>query len=248
MSTEKLVAAIVDGDAQQIQQSFNQVMADKALEYIDAARQVVAQNMFNVEEEVDYLDEARADSSEKEYRDWSAEDHERESRPGGMYASDRKWHLAQAKKKRKAKNAVKEEVDYLDEGKMRAAKSIPHNEIHVKDISGLGRGTALKVHAVGARWKKHIKPGAILDDDWYGDLESDGAKIKEINEEVDYLDESCAAHELHVQPVKTESGTKYKVLAVGKNFADGIKTGEHLSDTELDDASEIGAKIVRRKG
>lgn len=174
MSTEKLVAAIVDGDAQQIQQSFNQVMADKALEYIDAARQVVAQNMFNVEEEVDYLDEARADSSEKEYRDWSAEDHERESRPGGMYASDRKWHLAQAKKKRKAKNAVKEEVDYLDE--------------------------------------------------------------------------SCAAHELHVQPVKTDSGTKYKVLAVGKNFADGIKTGEHLSDTELDDASEIGAKIVRRKG
>ena len=117
MSTEKLVAAIVDGDAQQIQQSFNQVMADKALEYIDAARQVVAQNMFNVEEEVDYLDEARADSSEKEYRDWSAEDHERESRPGGMYASDRKWHLAQAKKKRKAKNAVKEEVDYLDEAK-----------------------------------------------------------------------------------------------------------------------------------
>ena len=118
MSTEKLVAAIVDGDAQQIQQSFNQVMADKTLEYIDAARQVVAQNMFN--------------------------------------------------------NVVEEEVDYLDE--------------------------------------------------------------------------SCAAHELHVQPVKTESGTKYKVLAVGKNFADGIKTGEHLSDTELDDASEIGAKIVRRKG
>lgn len=106
MSTEKLVAAIVDGDAQQIQQSFNQVMADKALEYIDAARQVVAQNMFNVEEEVDYLDEARADSSEKEYRDWSADDHVTESKPGKMYASDRDFHMEQAKKKRKGPHVI----------------------------------------------------------------------------------------------------------------------------------------------
>ena len=31
--------------------------------------------------------------------------------------------------------------------------------------------------------------------------------------------------------------------AVGKHLADGIKVGEHLSDSELDDATEMGAKI-----
>lgn len=36
---------------------------------------------------------------------------------------------------------------------------------------------------------------------------------------------------------------KYKVHAVGKHLADGIKVGEHLSDSELDDATEMGAKI-----
>lgn len=52
---------------------------------------------------------------------------------------------------------------------------------------------------------------------------------------------------LHVKPVKTASGTKYKVHAVGKNFSDGIKVGEHLSDTELDDFHEMGGKIKHIK-
>ena len=52
---------------------------------------------------------------------------------------------------------------------------------------------------------------------------------------------------LHVKPVKTASGTKYQVHAVGKNFAGGIKKGEHLSDTELDDFSEMGGKIKHIK-
>lgn len=45
---------------------------------------------------------------------------------------------------------------------------------------------------------------------------------------------------LHVSHV---GGGKYKVHAVGKNFSDGIKVGEHLSDTELDDFSEMGGKV-----
>jgi len=49
---------------------------------------------------------------------------------------------------------------------------------------------------------------------------------------------------LHVQHV---GGGKYKVHAVGKNFASGIKAGEHLSDTELDDFSEMGGKIKHVK-
>lgn len=52
---------------------------------------------------------------------------------------------------------------------------------------------------------------------------------------------------LHVKPVKTKEGTRYKVHAVGKNFADGIKVGEHLNDTELDDFSEMGGKIKHVK-
>lgn len=52
---------------------------------------------------------------------------------------------------------------------------------------------------------------------------------------------------LHVKPVKTASGTKYKVHAVGKTFSDGIKVGEHLSDTELDDFHEMGGKIKHIK-
>lgn len=52
---------------------------------------------------------------------------------------------------------------------------------------------------------------------------------------------------LHVKPVKTGTGTKYKVHAVGKNFSDGIKVGEHLSDTELDDFHEMGGKIKHIK-
>lgn len=36
---------------------------------------------------------------------------------------------------------------------------------------------------------------------------------------------------------------KYKVHAVGSELADGIKVGEHLTDSHLDDAAEMGAKI-----
>lgn len=52
---------------------------------------------------------------------------------------------------------------------------------------------------------------------------------------------------LHVKPVTVNGQTKYKVHAVGSNFSDGIKKGEHLSDTELDDFSEMGGKVKHIK-
>lgn len=52
---------------------------------------------------------------------------------------------------------------------------------------------------------------------------------------------------LHVQHVIVNGQPKYKVHAVGKDLADGIKHGEHLSDSELDDAHEMGAKIKHVK-
>ena len=52
---------------------------------------------------------------------------------------------------------------------------------------------------------------------------------------------------LHVKPVMVNGQPKYKVHAVGKDLADGIKHGEHLSDSELDDAHEMGAKVKHVK-
>ena len=52
---------------------------------------------------------------------------------------------------------------------------------------------------------------------------------------------------LHVKPVKVGGKTKYKVHAVGSELGGGIKVGEHLTDTHLDDATEMGAKIKHLK-
>jgi hypothetical protein len=52
---------------------------------------------------------------------------------------------------------------------------------------------------------------------------------------------------IHVSDVKKNGKPMYKVHKVGKNFADGIKVGEHLSDTELDDACEMGCKVKHIK-
>lgn len=43
--------------------------------------------------------------------------------------------------------------------------------------------------------------------------------------------------------IKSVGNGKYKVHAVGKNFSDGIQVGEHLTDTDLDDFTEMGGKI-----
>lgn len=67
-------------------------------------------------------------------------------------------------------------------------------------------------------------------------------KARKTNEEAD-----VHPNALHVQPVKVNGQQKYKVHAVGKNFASGIKKGEHLTDTELDDFAEMGGKIKHLK-
>ena len=59
-----------------------------------------------------------------------------------------------------------------------------------------------------------------------------------------FTEETVHPMALHVSHA---GGGKYKVHAVGSNHADGIKVGEHLSDTELDDFSEMGGKIKQVK-
>lgn len=67
---------------------------------------------------------------------------------------------------------------------------------------------------------------------------------EDIEEELELDEAKVGDNHIHVQQV----GNKYKVHAVGKNFADGIKAGEHLSDSELDDFQEMGGKIKHVKG
>lgn len=71
---------------------------------------------------------------------------------------------------------------------------------------------------------------------------------QEVEEEID-LDEATQPKAVHPDAihVKHVGGGKYKVHAVGKNFEHGIKSGEHLSDSELDDFSEMGGKIKHVK-
>jgi hypothetical protein len=63
---------------------------------------------------------------------------------------------------------------------------------------------------------------------------------KTTKEEVEQFDEAVKPNELHVSDA---GGGRYKVHAVGSNFADGIKVGEHLNDTHLDDFHEMGGKV-----
>jgi hypothetical protein len=137
-----------------------------------------------------YLDEQALDEAKKS--PWEVKKHEgddeysyalfKNGKPAmtGLGKREAKYHLERANAGHYDRK-LDEEVEQLDETKMRVPKKVPHNEIHVKDVVGDGRYTDLKVHAVGENWKEHVKVGDVLDDDWYGDLETSGAKIKEID-------------------------------------------------------------------
>lgn len=68
--------------------------------------------------------------------------------------------------------------------------------------------------------------------------------VESIEEATDGKPAKVGDNHIHV---KATGDGKYKVHAVGKNFADGIKAGEHLSDSELDDFHEMGGKIKHVK-
>ncbi len=81
-----------------------------------------------------------------------------------------------------------------------------------------------------------------------------GAKVPASEENVqmitfkDYIIEaSIHPHAIHITDGTGEHKGKYKVVAVGKSIEGRVNKGEHLTDTELDDASEMGAKIKHVK-
>jgi hypothetical protein len=71
---------------------------------------------------------------------------------------------------------------------------------------------------------------------------------EEVDDNID-LDEAMDGTKVHPNAIHVQhvGGGKYKVHAVGKNFDHGIKAGEHLSDSDLDDFSEMGGKIKHVK-
>jgi len=104
---------------------------------------------------------------------------------------------------------------------------------------------------------KHVVARSKLDQPSEDDAVFNATNIKTIDREKtrhgynpnkdESVYESVHSMALHVKPVKVNGKTKYKVHAVGSHLEDGIKVGEHLSDTQLDDASEMGAKIKHLK-
>ena len=76
-----------------------------------------------------------------------------------------------------------------------------------------------------------------------------GGKMFVRSEEFEIEEASVHPMALHVKPVpgQSKNGQEvYKVHAVGPKVT-GIKVGEHLNDTELDDATEAGHKIKMMK-
>jgi len=59
-----------------------------------------------------------------------------------------------------------------------------------------------------------------------------------------YYVEATGPNHLHVSDA---GNNKYKVHSVGSNFSNGIKVGEHLTDTHLDDFTDMGGKITHVK-
>lgn len=147
--------------------------------------------------------------------------------------------------KQKDEKEVKEEKDTPGQSHVCA--------VHVKH-SSLGEGKTL--------FSQHADPAADGSIAWYdvmfehgiekkvptADLEIVVAeshmnhKKKPMREEIDLTEAAKDPHPDAVHVSDAGNG-KYKVHAVGKNFADGIKVGEHLSDSELDDFSEMGGKV-----
>ena len=102
---------------------------------------------------------------------------------------------------------------------------------------------------------KHIVTKNKLDDrGTQDDKLFNATNIKTVNRETEHgynpgndekVYEEMSSKKLHPMAlhVRDAGKGKYKVHAVGSHLSDGIKVGEHLSDSELDDATEMGAKI-----
>ena len=106
------------------------------------------------------------------------------------------------------------------------------------------RLTKEEVESVGVKHEQFgagkTLPQFAEDLSWIDVMFDEGIKRVDV-EDLELIEEK-AVHPDAIH-VSNAGGGKYKVHAVGKNFSSGIKVGEHLTDTHLDDFSEMGGKI-----
>ena len=145
------------------------------------------------------------------------------------------------------------ESNELDEGSIGANMKLRDLHNHLKDkgweISRTSGGHDIykhpkaKEHIAVPRHKK-VSPGVM------GDVIKKSSKLIGEESMKKFGAFVAASHppvkhdELHVSDA---GGGKYKVHAVGKKFSSGIKVGEHLTDTHLDDFAEMGGKVKMMK-
>lgn len=132
---------------------------------------------------------------------------------------------------------------------------VSSNALHVQQVRHEGK-IKYKVHAVGKNFASGIKVGEHLSDAELDNFHEMGGKVKLTQEQLQQVEEEQFDEEMTPPPAKVHpnamhvqhaGGGKYKVHAVGSNFAHGVKVGEHLSDTDLDDFQEMGGKIKHVK-
>lgn len=75
----------------------------------------------------------------------------------------------------------------------------------------------------------------------------EGTQMKTLSQIITEAEMKVHPDAIHVKPVKVNGEQKYHVQAVGSNHAEHVKVGEHLSDSELDDFSEMGGRIKHVK-
>ena len=252
MSTRDLIDAIYSGDSVAVKSAFEQAISSRIADRLDTMRQDVAKNMFkgSVSESVEQIDELKS-STLKRYVNKAEDSYNKASdaktkakRDAGMERADRKLE-----DKANSRNPFKEEVELDEADELMGREGInrvnkkprpgqtnlrnipagnhPNSQNKYSDDTRDAQPQRLK-SAIKGSLGKHTKPN--------------------LPEEVE-LDEASGQpkapkdNEIHVKHVDG----KYHVHAVGKDFAHGIKAGEHLSDTELDDFQEMGGKIKHVK-
>ena len=142
---------------------------------------------------------------------------------------------------------TKEEVEQQNEAILKGPSRLGFQNDRFSHLNTPAKPTAPKKEEVKSVGVKHEQFGAgktlpqfAEDLSWIDVMFDEG--IKRVYVEDLELTEEKAVHPDAIH-VSNAGGGKYKVHAVGSNFSHGIKVGEHLTDTHLDDFSEMGGKI-----
>ena len=141
----------------------------------------------------------------------------------------------------------KEAIEHIDQSDMcTVCGQTPCNCTHVQEATS----AAVRMQRALQRAKEDRERQARLAKPFVDSIFKKKEEQKPMKEQKTFkqvMEAQLHPDALHVIPTKVDGKTKYKVHAVGKNLAHGIKPGEHLTDTHLDDAAEMGARIKQVK-